>query len=452
MNIVIIGDGKVGHKVVRQLSEENDDVVLIDQSERKLKNSSNELDISCIAGNGASAETQKQAGVGEADLVIACTSTDELNMLCCLLAKRLGAKQTIARVRNPVYFQQMHLIKEDLKLSMAVNPEMALAEEISRVLIFPSAAKVETFAKGRVELVEISLGPGSPIADLSLIELYKKYQIKILICAVQRDQEIFIPDGSFVLKEGDKVHIAAPHKAIERFFKTTGAKRNRVKTVLVCGGGRTAYYLTARLVTLGMQVKIIEQDKARCEELCELLPKATVIQGNASDHALLDEEGLENADAFVALTGIDEENIIMSLYAKTRKISKVIAKVNEEGLQEMAREMGLETVVSAKDVTANMVLGYVRAMKNSLGSANIETVYRLLGGKVDALEFIIREKTSYTGIPLKDLPIKENRLIACIVRKRQVIIPGGNDTMEVGDSVIVICKGWRLEDLKDILA
>lgn len=452
MNIVIIGDGKVGHKIVRQLSEENDDVVLIDQSEQKLKNSSNELDISCITGNGASVETQKQAGVAEADLVIACTSTDELNMLCCLLAKRLGARQTIARVRNPVYFQQIHLIKEDLKLSMAVNPEMVLAEEISRVLIFPSAAKVETFAKGRVELVEITLGEGSPIAGLSLVELYQKYQIKILICAVQRDQEIFIPDGSFVLKEGDKVHIAAPHKAIERFFKTTGAKRSRVRTVLICGGGRTAYYLAARMLTLGMQVKIIEQNKARCEELCELLPKATIIQGNASDHALLDEEGLENADAFVALTGIDEENIIMSLYAKTRRIFKVIAKVNEEGLQEMAREMGLESVVSAKDVTANMVLGYVRAMKNSLGSANIETVYRLLGGKVEALEFIIREKTSYTGIPLKDLPIRENRLLACIVRRRQVIIPGGNDTMEVGDSVIVICKGSRLEDLKDILA
>lgn len=452
MKIVIIGDGKVGHKIVSQLSDENDDVVLIDQSEQKLKNSSNEMDISCIVGNGASVETQKQAGVPEADLVIACTSTDELNMLCCLLARKLGARQTIARVRNHVYFQQMDLLKEDLKLSMAVNPEMVLAEEISRVLIFPTAAKIETFARGRVELVEVGLVQGSPIANLSLIELYKKYQIKILICAVQREQEIFIPDGSFVLKEGDKIHIAATHKAIEKFFKTIGAKRSRVKTVLLGGGGRAAYYLAARLVTLGMQVKIIEKDKSRCEELCELLPKATIIHGDASDHDLLDEEGLENADAFVALTGVDEENIIMSMYARTRKIAKVISKVNEEGLQEMAREMGMESVVSAKDVTANLVLSYVRAMRNSLGSANVETVYRLLGGRVEALEFLIREKTSYTGIPLKDLHIKENRLIAGIVRNRQVIIPGGNDTMEEGDSVIVICMGSRLEDLKDILA
>lgn len=452
MNIVIIGDGKVGHKIVRQLSEESDNVVLIDQSEQKLKNSINELDISCIVGNGASAEIQKQAGVPEADLVIACASTDELNMFCCLLAKRLGAKQTIARVRNPLYFQQIHLLREDLKLSLAVNPDQVLAEEISRVLIFPSAAKIETFVKGRVELVEVSLGPDSRMADLSLVELYRKYQIKMLICAVQREQQVFIPDGNFVLKAGDKIHVAASHKEIERFFKTLGTRKSRVKTVMVCGGGRTAYYLATRLTPLGMQVKIIEQNQTRCEELCELLPKATIIHGNASDHSLLEEEGLDNADAFVALTGIDEENIIMSMYARTRQVSKVITKINEEGLQEMVKEMGMESVVSAKNVTANMVLSYVRAMKNSMGSANVETMYRLIDDKVEALEFLIREKTSYTGIPLRDLPIRENHLVACIVRGRQIIIPGGNDTLEVGDSVIVICKGRMMEDLKDILA
>ena len=389
MNIVIIGDGKVGHKIVRQLSEESDNVVLIDQSEQKLKNSINELDISCIVGNGASAEIQKQAGVPEADLVIACASTDELNMFCCLLAKRLGAKHTIARVRNPLYFQQIHLLREDLKLSLAVNPDQVLAEEISRVLIFPSAAKIETFVKGRVELVEVSLGPDSRMADLSLVELYRKYQIKMLICAVQREQQVFIPDGNFVLKAGDKIHVSASHKEIERFFKTLGTRKNRVKTVMVCGGGRTAYYLATRLTPLGMQVKIIEQNQTRCEELCELLPKATIIHGNASDHSLL------------------EEDIIMSMYARTRQVSKVITKINEEGLQEMVKEMGMESVVSAKNVTANMVLSYVRAMKNSMGSANVETMYRLIDDKVEALEFLIREKTSYTGIPLRDLPIRE---------------------------------------------
>lgn len=452
MNIVIIGDGKVGHKVARQLSEENYDVVLVDQNEQRVKLSSNELDIACIVGNGASAEVQRQAGVPEADLVIACASTDELNMFCCLLAKRLGAKRTMARVRSPLYFQQVHLIKEDLQLSMAVNPDQTLAEEISRILFLPSAAKVETFAKGKVEMVQIILGPDNPLVDMSLVDFYKKHQIKMLVCAVQREQQVFIPDGNFVLKAGDKIHVTAAHNEISRFFKTIGAWRNRVKTVMICGGGRSAYYLATRLHAMGMQVKIIEKDRERCLELCELLPKATIIHGDASDHSLLEEEGLATTDAFVSLTGIDEENIIMSMYAKTRNVSKVITKVNDEGLREMVAQMGMESVVSAKNTAANVVLGYVRAMKNSMASANVETMYQLLDDEVEALEFLIREKTDYTGVALKDLRTKEKHLIAAIVRKRQIIIPGGNDTLEVGDSVIVICKGRVLEDLEDILA
>ncbi len=386
-----------------------------------------------------------------ADLVIACASTDELNMLCCLLAKRLGAKQTIARVRNPVYYQQMHLFKEDLKLSMAVNPELVLAGEISRVLIFPSAAKIETFAKGRVELVEVTIGDQSPMDGISLMELYRKYQIKMLICAVQRGSDVYIPDGSFVTRRGDKINIAASHKEIEKFFKFVGAKRNKVRTVLICGGGRVAYYLSKQLLSLGMQVKIIEQSKERCMELCDLLPKATIIHGNATDHELLEEEGIGNADAFVCLTGIDEENIIMSMYAKTKNVSKIITKVNEDALQHLVDELGIESTVSAKNVTTNVIMSYVRAMKNSMGSANVETVYQLINGRIEALEFLIREATNYTGIPLKDLTIRENHLVACIVRKRQIIIPGGNDTLEVGDSVLVVSMSQGLEDLKEIL-
>ena len=386
-----------------------------------------------------------------ADLVIACASTDELNMLCCLLTKRLGAKQTIARVRNPVYYQQMHLFKEDLKLSMAVNPELVLAGEISRVLIFPSAAKIETFAKGRVELVEVTIGDQSPMDGISLMELYRKYQIKMLICAVQRGSDVYIPDGSFVTRRGDKINIAASHKEIEKFFKFVGAKRNKVRTVLICGGGRVAYYLSKQLLSLGMQVKIIEQSKERCMELCDLLPKATIIHGNATDHELLEEEGIGNADAFVCLTGIDEENIIMSMYAKTKNVSKIITKVNEDALQHLVDELGIESTVSAKNVTTNVIMSYVRAMKNSMGSANVETVYQLINGRIEALEFLIREATNYTGIPLKDLTIRENHLVACIVRKRQIIIPGGNDTLEVGDSVLVVSMSQGLEDLKEIL-
>ena len=451
MNIVIIGDGKVGHKLAKQLSDEKYNVALIDQSERKLRDAVNELDVSCVVGDGANAEVQKEADVPGADLVIACASTDELNMLCCLLAKRLGAKQTIARVRNPVYYQQMHLFKEDLKLSMAVNPELVLAGEISRVLIFPSAAKIETFAKGRVELVEVTIGDQSPMDGISLMELYRKYQIKMLICAVQRGSDVYIPDGSFVTRRGDKINIAASHKEIEKFFKFVGAKRNKVRTVLICGGGRVAYYLSKQLLSLGMQVKIIEQSKERCMELCDLLPKATIIHGNATDHELLEEEGIGNADAFVCLTGIDEENIIMSMYAKTKNVSKIITKVNEDALQHLVDELGIESTVSAKNVTTNVIMSYVRAMKNSMGSANVETVYQLINGRIEALEFLIREATNYTGIPLKDLTIRENHLVACIVRKRQIIIPGGNDTLEVGDSVVVVSMSQGLEDLKEIL-
>ena len=451
MNIVIIGDGKVGHKLAKQLSDEKYNVALIDQSERKLRDAVNELDVSCVVGDGANAEVQKEADVPGADLVIACASTDELNMLCCLLAKRLGAKQTIARVRNPVYYQQMHLFKEDLKLSMAVNPELVLAGEISRVLIFPSAAKIETFAKGRVELVEVTIGDQSPMDGISLMELYRKYQIKMLICAVQRGSDVYIPDGSFVTRRGDKINIAASHKEIEKFFKFVGAKRNKVRTVLICGGGRVAYYLSKQLLSLGMKVKIIEQSKERGMELCDLLPKATIIHGNATDHELLEEEGIGNADAFVCLTGIDEENIIMSMYAKTKNVSKIITKVNEDALQHLVDELGIESTVSAKNVTTNVIMSYVRAMKNSMGSANVETVYQLINGRIEALEFLIREATNYTGIPLKDLTIRENHLVACIVRKRQIIIPGGNDTLEVGDSVLVVSMSQGLEDLKEIL-
>ena len=451
MDIVIIGDGKVGHKLAMQLSGEKYNVTLIDKSERKLRDTVNEMDVSCVVGDGASADIQRQADVPGADLVIACASTDEMNLFCCLLARKLGAKQTIARVRNPIYHSQIDLLKEDLKLSMAVNPERALAGEISRVLIFPSAAKIETFVKGRVELVEVTYPSHSSIEGLSLSELYKKHQIKMLVCAVQRGGEVYIPDGNFVPRPGDKINIAASHQEIEKFLKLTNGMRDKAKNVMICGGGRGAYYLGSQLLELGMQVKIIELDEKRCMELCDLLPGATIIHGNATDHELLEEEGISKADAFVTLTGMDEENIIMSMYAKTRHVPKVVTKVNDEGLQSMVDQLGMESVVSAKNVTANAITSYVRAMRNSMGSANVETVYKLIGGKIEALEFRIREKTKYTGVPLKDLKLKVNHLVACIVRNRRIIIPGGNDTLEVGDNVIVISMEQGLEDLQDIM-
>lgn len=452
MEIVIIGDGKVGHKLAIQLSEENYDIVLIDQNEGKLKEALNQMDIYCITGNGADIEVQRQANVPHADLVIACASTDELNMLSCLLARRLGAKHTIARVRNPIYYRQIDILKEDLHLSMAVNPELAAANEIARVLLFPEASKVETFMKGRVELVESLIKEDSPLAGLSLAEIYKKFQIKMLVCAVKRGTEVYIPDGSFVIQKGDRMHIAAGHHDLKSFFKSSGNKTLRVKNVMICGGGHLCFYLAIQLLQAGMQVKIIEQKPERCEVLCELLPKASIINGNAAEQELLIEEGIEEADAFVALTGMDEENIIMSLFAKTLGVGKIVAKVNEDSRAQMVEGLGIDSIISAKSATADAIMGYVRARNNSYASADVETMYRLLNGKLEALEFIIKKECEYTNIPLKDLPIKKNHLIACIGRRRKVIIPNGDDHLEVGDSVIVVTMDHFISNFRDMLA
>ncbi|MGC4018066.1 MAG: Trk system potassium transporter TrkA [Muricomes sp.] len=451
MKIVIIGDGKVGYKLAKELSEENYDVVMIDSNEKKLREAIDTLDIICVTGDGSSVEVQKEADVPHAELVIACTSMDEGNMLSCLFAKRLGAKHTIARVRNPIYYQQIDILKEDLRLSMVVNPELAVAGDISRLLLFPDASKIETFVKGRVDLIEYPVTAGSSLAGKSLNEIYGKFQIKLLVCAVRRGEKVVIPSGDYVLCEGDRLHIAASHVNAEVFFKLLARKKHKVRKVIICGGGRVSYYLGNQLCKLGMQVKIIERVESKCEDLCEALPKATIINGDATDHDLLMEEGVQEADALIALTGMDEENIIMSLFAKSQGVSKVIVKVNEERRAKMIEEFGIDSIVSAKAATADAILSYVRARRNSQGSANVETMYQLVGGKVEALEFIVRSETKYTNIPLKDLRIKPNNLIACIARKREIIIPGGEDRIKVGDSVIVITMEKQIQDIQDIL-
>ncbi len=450
MKIVIIGDGKVGHKLCAQLSEEDYDIVLIDQNAGKLKEALNRMDIFCITGDGANVEVQKEADVPHADLVIACASTDELNMLSCLLAKRLGAKHTIARVRNPVYYRQIGLLKDDLHLSMAVNPELAVSHEIARVLLFPDTSKVETFVKGRVELVEFGIRPDSRLKDLSLAEIYRRFQIRILVCAVRRGKEVFIPNGDTILREGDRIHIAATHRELENFFNALGKRTGKVRNVLICGGGGVSYYLAHQLQHSRMHVKIIEKDYARCEKLTELLPEATIIHGDATDHDLLIEEGIESADALIALTGMDEENIIMALFAKTQNVPKIVAKVNEDSRAQMVEGLGIDSIVSAKSVTADAILSYVRARRKSIKSANVETLYRLVEGKVEALEFLIRQECEYTDIPLKNLPIKPEYLIACIGRKGSIVIPGGDDCIQVGDSVVIVTTERGTEDLREM--
>lgn len=452
MKVVIIGNGKVGSNLSAQLVSEGHDVTVVDTRASALEKSKNTQDILCIEGNGATAEVQLEAAVNKAGLLVATTPYDELNMLCCLIAKKLGAKKTISRVRNPEYFKQTELIREDLGLSMIINPECTTADEIFRVLVFPSAAKLEVFGKGRVELVEYKLSENSKIINMSLAEIYKQTKLKILICAVVRDGEIFIPGGDFVLRAGDRISISASHKDIESFFRVTGLLKDKIKTVMIVGGGRICYYLAMQLLSIGMRVKIIENDYERCEELAELLPKAIIINGDGTDQELLMEEGITDADSFVALTGIDEENMIMSLYAKNNTNAKVVTKVNRESYIDLSSQIGLDTVMSPKYLTTSSILSYVRSMANAAGS-NIESLYHIVGNKVEAIEFRISEKIpGLVGIPLKELELKNNMLICAIIRKRDAIVPGGNDRIELGDSVVVVSKEHRFSDITDILA
>ena len=451
MNVVIVGDGKVGGTIARQLSGEGHDIIVIDNNAAVLTNAVNTMDIISVEGNGASVAVQKRAGVPHADLLIAATSADEVNMLACLVGKKLGARHTIARVRNPEYLEQITMLKDELGLSMTVNSEMAAAEEISRLLRFPSALKIEPFARGKVELVELKIPEHSVLNGMPLWAIYKEFQVKVLVCAVQREGNVYIPGGDFVLQAGDKINVTAPHLEIANFFRTIGIFRNSVKSVMIIGGGRMAYYLAKEMLSLRVRVKIIEMDMKRCEYLCEMLPEAVVIHGDGTDKELLYEEGLEKTDALVALTGMDEENIVVSLYAKAKKVSKVIAKINRISFDEILDNLDIDGFISPKTIAANNIVRYVRAMKNSVGSSNVETLHRLINDRVEALEFKVREASPVVGVPLKNLKTKDGLLVATIIRKTKVIIPGGNDSIEIGDSVIIVTTNKRLTDLKDIL-
>ena len=451
MKIVIIGDGKVGHKLTTQLSEEDYDITLIDQNAGKLKAALNNLDIFCINGNGADAEVLKQADVPHADIVIACTSTDEMNMISCLLAKRLGAKHTIARVRNPLYYRQMELLKEDLHLSMAVNPELAAANEISRMLLFPEANKVESFMKGRVELVEFPISETSPIVGLSLAEINKKYEFQILVCAIKRGEQVYIPDGNFELHQGDVVSFIAASKAAKEFFERIGMPNKPVHNTMIIGGGKAAYYLGKMLLDMGIEVKIIEMDRKRCRELSVLLPQATIINGDGTDEELLKEEEIAYVDSLVPLTGIDEENVLLALHAREVSDAKVITKVNRNAFHNLIDKLDLGSVIYPKYITAEAIVAYVRAKQASMDSSNVETIYHMFDSRAEAIEFNVSASSRVTDVPLKDLNTKDNLLIACINRYGKIIIPGGMDCIQAGDTVVIVTTHTGFQNIEDIL-
>lgn len=449
MKIVVCGDGKVGSAVSEQLSKEGHDLVIIDSNPNVVNRSSNMLDVLCIHGNAASRSVQIEAGVQDADLLIAVTSSDELNLLCCLIAKKLGAKHTIARVRNPQYALDLPYIQADLGLSMTVNPELEAAQEIARSLRFTSAIKTDSFAKGRVDLVEFKIKENSILIGKSLKDLFKISGVKVLVCAVLRNNKAMIPSGDFVIEKGDKLTITARPSEILLFFMNVGLPRQTIRNVMIVGAGRVAYYLCHSLIDMNYSVKVIEMDKEKCETLALAFPKVSVINGDATDHALLMEEGIENADAFIALTGMDEENILLSMYALDQKVKKVVTKVNRTNFNDILNRMGIDCVISPKHLTANQITRYVRAMQNSMGS-NVEALTRIVNNQVEALEFHVSSSFKYLDIPLKDLPIKSSVLVACIVRKGHIIFPDGNATIQSQDNVIVVTTRTGLDDLMDI--
>lgn len=439
MKIIIVGDGKVGVTLTAQLSAAGHDVVVIDSNPKVLEQSLEAYDVMVVQGNGASMQVLEQAGIRGADLVIAATSGDEINLLCCIVAKKMAGVHTIARVRSPEYLEQLVFLKEELGLSMTVNPEFRAAREIYHLLKFPSFLKRDRFANGRVEIVEIHIGKDSKLRNISLAKLYDIAKVKVLVCAVERGEEVFIPSGSSVLEEGDNIYVTAPYKDLTDLIKHLGLITHKIKEVMIVGGSRIAHYLASSLIKEGIGVKIIEQDQARCTRLAVELPKATILEGDGSRQDILLAEGLAESDALVALTNMDEENIVIGMYARQQGVRKVITKVNRTEYVDIFRGMGLDTFVSPKLLCATDITRYVRAMENTSGG-EVRALHYIADAKVEALEFMAGDTTRYLGVTLAKIPLRPGVLLACITREGRIIIPSGEDTIEKGDSIIVVTK------------
>lgn len=451
MNIIIAGCGKVGRALAEQLSREKHDITVIDRKPEAIQQITNIADVRGVVGNGASFEIQMDAGIDTADLMIAVTDADEVNLLCCLIAKKAGGCQTIARVRNPVYHHEIHHIKDDLGLSMVINPEWAAAMEMARLLRFPSAIDIDTFANGRIELLRFRLEEQNPLCNNKIKDLHMLSRCEVLICIVERGNEVLIPSGEVELKAGDMISVVASPVNASRFFKTIGIETNQVKNTMIIGGGKISFYLAKRLLEMGIQVKIIEKDRDACERLCEILPKAMIINGDGTDRELLAEEGLAKAEGFAALTNMDEENVMLALYAKSMSKAKKITKVNRNTFDTIIGSLNIGSLIYPKHITSETILQYVRAMQNSIGS-NVETLYRLVDGNAEALEFVIKGKSEVTDIPLQELQLKPHILVCAINRKGKIIIPKGQDCIQEGDSVVIIttdCGAYK--DIRDIM-
>ena len=451
MKIIVVGCGKIGVTLISSLVSEGHDVTAIDSNPDVISQITDLYDVMGVCGNGVDCEVLESADASDAELLVSTTDSDEFNMLSCFLARKLGTHHTIARIRSPQYNDQsLGFMREHLNLSMVINPEYLAAKELYLLLRLPSAAKIETFSAKNFEMIELKLKPDSMLNGLSLSALRSKFTAQFLICAVERENEAYIPDGNFILKSGDKIALAANHSELSRLLKEMGILHKKARNIMLLGGSRTSYYLTKMLTAAGNKVTIIERDRSICEDLCDKLPKATIINGDAANQELLLEEGLHSLDAFVTLTGIDEENILLSSFAATKGVPKVITKINRDELIPLAERWGLDSFVSPKRAISDLVIRYARALENSQGSS-VESLYKMMDEKVEVLEFIVKPNFPQLNISFKDLKTKKDTLIAAIMRNRKIIIPSGSDCLMSGDKVIVIATNQRINNLSDIL-
>ncbi len=451
MKIIIFGCGKIGTTLISSLSAEGHDIIAVDRNPKTVEEVTNIYDVIGLCGNGIDCDTMLEAGIEDVELFIAVTGSDELNMLGCFMARKMGAKHTVARIRNPEYNDDnLSFMKHQLNISVTLNPELSVAHEIFNLLRFPSATKIETFSERKLEIVDFHLKEGSSFVGTTLSELRRKNDAKFLICDVVRGDELFIPDGNFVLMEGDTVGLTASHEEIKKLFKSLGMSQKHVKSVMILGASKIAYYLAKRLIADGISVKIIDKNPERCAEFSRILPQAIMILGDGMDQEVLLEEGITSTDAYITLTGTDEENILSSFFAVKENVPTVISKINRPELATTAESLGLDRIVSPKSTVINVVSRYARALENSMGS-NVETLYKLVDGKAEVLEFNVLSDFEFVNIPLKDMKLKKNVLIAGIIRRRKPIIPSGSDVIMAGDKVIVVASGKQLGDLSDIM-
>ena len=450
LKIIIVGCGKVGANLVDQLSKEGHDITVIDKKAEKIQDITNIYDVMGLVGNGASYSTQMEAGIEETDLIIAVTDSDELNLLCCTVAKRVGKCAAIARVRTPDYSEETGYLREQLGLALIINPELEAAREVARILYLPTALEVNSFAHGQAELVKFKVPEGNLLNGLSFAYLGKNITNDILICAVERNGEVYMPNGDFVLHSGDVVSFVSERHIARDFLKQIGLATRQVKDTMIIGASKAAYYLAKELLNMGISVKIIEKEKENCESLSVKLPKAIIINGDGTDPDILKEEGIETVQSFIPLTGIDEENIMLTLYAKQVSKAKVVTKINRVNYKQVINNLDLGSLVYPKYITSEAIIAYVRAKKNSMGS-NIETLYHMFDSRVEAIEFIVEENSKVSGVPIKDLKLKKDVLISFINHNGHIIIPTGNDEIEDGDTVMIVTKNTGFTGIDDIV-